>query len=166
MFPCCGQAYLVRPESPLDSRWEPRLCFHEQILLCIMFRDPCSFHWGPKICPVLSPRKPSRHTWDMLVAPRVRDCLAAEGEILSWAPVIYSFSLGKHFLQCYQYTVSSSSVSRKPRIVTLSPVGEYSLLTQRLIRVTYQHWSNILYMIIYLILTTLQCRKLKHREVM
>lgn len=166
MFPCGGQAHLARPQSPLDSRWEPRFCFHEQILPCIMFRDPCTFHRGPKTYPVLSPRKPPRHTWDLLVAPRVRACLVAEGETLSWAPVIYSFSLGKHFLQYYQRIVSSPSVSRKPRIVTLSPMGEYSLLTQWLIRVTYQHCSNILYTIIYLILTTLPGRKLKHRAVM
>lgn len=57
-----------------------------------MFRVPCTFHRGPKTRPVLSPRKPSRPTWDMLVAPRVRACLSAEGELLSWAPVIYSFS--------------------------------------------------------------------------
>lgn len=156
---CISQTYVSllwtsspgEAESSLDSREGKegvRFCFHEQILLCIMFCIPCTFHWGSKTHPNLFPPKPSRHWWDMLVALRVRVCLSAEGETLSWAPVIYSFSLRKHFLQYYQHVVSfSPSVSRKPRIVTLSPVGEYSLLTQRLIRVTYQHCSNILHMI-------------------
>lgn len=71
-----------------------------------MFQIPYTFHLGG---PKNPPQEALPGTRDIFAFPGVRAYLEAEEEIFPWVPAIYSFFLGKHFLQ-----VSSTLFSLLP----------------------------------------------------
>lgn len=101
-FLCYAKSHVARPDSSIKNRWAPRFYFHKWKLLCTHVPNPFTLHSlsgvprPPPRSPLSSENPPSR-TWDTVVVPRVRAGL--EEKILCWAPAIYSFSPGKHFLR-------------------------------------------------------------------